>query len=723
MLKISSRRLVFLHGDLPQIEKAAMELVNAKVRVKPDNLVIRVPWIASDLPAGIVGFAESESHIEHVHISQAIQLLGCTQRLLVYISAQKFDANLLAAAAGTLEEYGCMIVGVADLDQSSHYLRYFFRVLEHRQGQYPALFSVKNCAKQEKSTDWQAISDLHEPLTTFASKNPAVPTHEQASFLDRTFEQLQIARRTRKQCCIMLRGRRGRGKTQALAWLVKRCLVTENVRRVFICAPSRKQAEPFLYIMGEQKGLQKRILYHSLDHFLDIIDRDDQKISKECDLLVIDEAAAVSLSLLKKIAHQGLNLVLATTTEGYEGSGRGFLLRYTEFLQRHYGNYFSYFLEQPIRWTDQDRLEPFIDTVCGLQWLHDKPEESIEVAQSAAFERAQLEKVLKIRKIEFSDMLLSDHDREIIYALLVSSHYQTRPSDLQRLFDASDQHLWIAEFEGSTKFHPVGALLAIEEGGFADQGDNLLAEQVAMGVRRPKGNLVAQKLASFFCSPEWCVQHSLRVSRIVVDKKFQRQGVATKLLLAMERFAASTPHGVSFDLWSSSFGFNEEISRFWLAVGASLLHLGHKYDKSSGERSAIVVKKLTDQESSYEQERMNFFKQVTAVDLKASQPEYQQHAESDIVDDARLNELDQARLARFVDGAIDWESTYPSLLRFLAQTPRSDFRYQNKDISVASLQTALVQCWPNAKASADYLGLTGRPQLLDLIRLILRSTL
>lgn len=736
MLEIASRRLVFLYGSLPYIEKVAMALVNANLfnanlvdansGLKRDYPVKKmVPWVATDLPVSLTEFSDIECNIEHVHISQAIRLLGSTRQLLAYISERKFDPNLLAAAAGILAENGCMIVGVADIDQNSHYLRYFFRVLERSRDQYPASFNIHHCVN--KKPELEAILDSHEPLTTVALKNLDAPTDEQALFLEQAFERLQVAFSTQKQSCIMLRGRRGRGKTQALAWLVEHCLITDAARRVFICAPSRKQAEPFFSILKEKSDLQKRMLYHSLDHLLDIIDRDDRNFLKEQDVLVIDEAAAVPLSLLKKIADRGFNLVLATTTEGYEGSGRGFLLRYTEYLRRHYPNFFDCLLQQSIRWTDQDRLEPFIDSVCGLHWSQGSRDDLIEELPDLEFDQAALMQTVKIRKIVFNDDGLSDRERESIYALLVSSHYQTRPSDLQRLFDAPDHHLWVAELEGSSRFHPIGALLALEEGGFADQGKTGLAEQVAMGVRRPKGNLVAQKLASFFCAPEWCVQNSLRVSRIVVDRKFQRQGVATQMLHAMERFATSRSVGDSFRFWSSSFGFNEEISKFWLAAGASLIHLGHKYDKASGERSGIVVKVLAEQSSAIEIERMNFFKQVFTADLKLSQADYQVFAMMSpgqgVINEAKLGQLDQARLSRFIDGAIDWESSYPSFLRLLDQTPRKNFRYQSKDISLDSLRNALVQNWPNAKASADSLGLTGRPQLLDLIRSVLRSSL
>lgn len=73
----------------------------------------------------------------------------------------------------------------------------------------------------------------------------------------------------------------------------------------------------------------------------------------EADWLVVDEAAAIPGPLLEKLAARFPRVLLTTTVQGYEGTGRGFLLKFcTRFsdLQR-------YSLSTPVRWAAGCPLE------------------------------------------------------------------------------------------------------------------------------------------------------------------------------------------------------------------------------------------------------------------------------------------------------------------------------------------------------------------------------
>lgn len=77
----------------------------------------------------------------------------------------------------------------------------------------------------------------------------------------------------------------------------------------------------------------------------------DQLLNEQpqCDLLLIDEAAAIPVPILIKILHLYPRVVFSSTMIGYEGNGRGYILKFTRYLKTHFKNMRSISLEQPIR--------------------------------------------------------------------------------------------------------------------------------------------------------------------------------------------------------------------------------------------------------------------------------------------------------------------------------------------------------------------------------------
>ncbi|STQ10133.1 tRNA(Met) cytidine acetyltransferase TmcA [Enterobacter cloacae] len=75
--------------------------------------------------------------------------------------------------------------------------------------------------------------------------------------------------------------------------------------------------------------------------------------SHHADWLIVDEAAAIPGPVLEKLVARFPRVLLTTTVQGYEGTGRGFLLKFcAQFsaLQR-------YTLSTPVRWAAGCPLE------------------------------------------------------------------------------------------------------------------------------------------------------------------------------------------------------------------------------------------------------------------------------------------------------------------------------------------------------------------------------
>ena len=203
---------------------------------------------------------------------------------------------------------------------------------------------------------------------------------------------------------------------------------------------------------------------------------------EQADWLVVDEAAAIPAPLLHQLVSRFPRTLLTTTVQGYEGTGRGFLLKFcARFPHLH-----RFELQQPIRWAQGCPLEKMVSEALVFDdenFTH-TPQGNIVIS---AFEqtlwRSEPETPLKV------------------YQLLSGAHYRTSPLDLRRMMDAPGQYFLQAAGENEI----AGALWPVDEGGLSQQ----LSQAVWAGFRRPRGNLVAQSLAAHGSNP---LAATLRVS-------------------------------------------------------------------------------------------------------------------------------------------------------------------------------------------------------------------
>ncbi|MDU1105674.1 MAG: GNAT family N-acetyltransferase, partial [Enterobacter sp.] len=158
-----------------------------------------------------------------------------------------------------------------------------------------------------------------------------------------------------------------------------------------------------------------------------------------------------------------------------------------------------------------------------------------------------------------------------VYELLCAAHYRTSPLDLRRMMDAPGQRFAVAETDPDI----AGALWLVEEGGLSPE----LSRAVWAGYRRPRGNLVAQSLAAHGGSPLAATLRGRRVTRIAVHPHRQREGIGQALV----RSASGE------DYLSVSFGYTDELWRFWQQCGFVLVRMGSHREASSGCYTAMAL--------------------------------------------------------------------------------------------------------------------------------------
>ena len=335
---------------------------------------------------------------------------------------------------------------------------------------------------------------------------------------------------------------RGRGKSALAGQLISRI-----AGRAIVTAPAKASTDVLAQFAGE------KFRFIAPDALL--------ASDEQADWLVVDEAAAIPAPLLHQLVSRFPRTLLTTTVQGYEGTGRGFLLKFcARFPHLH-----RFELQQPIRWAQGCPLEKMVSEALVFDdenFTH-TPQGNIVIS---AFEQT---------------LWQSDPETPLkVYQLLSGAHYRTSPLDLRRMMDAPGQHFLQAAGENEI----AGALWLVDEGGLSQQ----LSQAVWAGFRRPRGNLVAQSLAAHGSNPLAATLRGRRVSRIAVHPARQREGTGRQLI------AGALQYTHDLDYLSVSFGYTRELWRFWQRCGFVLVRMGNHREASSGCYTAMALLPMSD---------------------------------------------------------------------------------------------------------------------------------
>ena len=363
--------------------------------------------------------------------------------------------------------------------------------------------------------------------------------------------------------CVLLTAARGRGKSTLLgAWV--RHWLEAGVATVRVTAPNPaaiqalvRQIDPVRGSTGIDSGV-----YRAPEQVL---------ASAPPKVLVVDEAAALPVHQLLALAVHAPRTVFATTTTGFEGSGKGFHLRFLKGLHAQGVRPREYRLHRPLRWMASDPVEAWVNRLFLLEAEAGRVRTRI----------ADLER-LGSRVQWRSGAFLARHeaDLEDLVGLLSDAHYRTRPSDLQRWLD--DPNLAVGLLRGPGR-GLLGAVLALVEPGLSESE----ARSVWAGERRPPGRFLPCVLAAHGASAVAALP-ALRLTRIAVHPDWQRRGLGHRMLRAAETYARRQ----GCRLVGASFGVTPELLDFWRQAGFEPVRIGFRRESTSGLHAAVVCKGL-----------------------------------------------------------------------------------------------------------------------------------
>ncbi|MBK5964387.1 GNAT family N-acetyltransferase [Thiocystis minor] len=370
---------------------------------------------------------------------------------------------------------------------------------------------------------------------------------------------------------LVLTAHRGRGKSAALG-LAAGHLLRAGDGRILVTAPRRASVDPVFWHAEavlretEHPAVAAAIGRLSFQSPAELVAN-----GPDADLLLVDEAAGIPAPLLETLLARYPRVVFATTVHGYEGTGRGFEIRFRATLDRLTPNWRALRLDTPIRWAPADPLETLTFRALLLD-AAPAPDDQLTAASPATCRCERLD----------PDALAEDEPtlREL-FGLLVLAHYQTRPMDLRMLLDGANVRIYVLRHGERI----AATLLAAEEGGFADPA---LRESIYLGQRRPRGHLLPQTLSAHAGLLEAPAFRYLRVIRIAVHPALIGRGLGRVLLHAL--FRDGRADGV--DLAGASFGATPELLRFWDRCGYRPVQIGTSRNAASGEQAVVALRRL-----------------------------------------------------------------------------------------------------------------------------------
>ena len=547
-----------------------------------------------------------------IPFNQAANLLGQEFSCIYFDATVGFNLEAFAIAAGTLKAGGTLYLRLnpwerLPLWQDHDSLRW--------SGEPEAIATpafIQHLQKTFASINWQQTLNLPEEDSFSLSAQPLQATNDQEKLLQQILTQASDI--------YLLTAKRGRGKS-VLAGLLAKNLTAP----LYVTAANKNAAQKLQDIAAN------KLCFIAPDELSAQLET--MPLAFTDAWLFVDEAAMIPLPQLLKWSTHFQHILLITTVQGYEGTGRGFALKLQQLLQQKGKTVSALTLDAPLRWAKDDPLEQFVDRLLLLQSEDNLPQMPFSADQAIAIQ-------------EVSQAQLADSP-EAFYGLLTMAHYRTSPIDLRRLFDAPKQRFFCL----TTKDHILGALWGIEEGKIQDTE---LLTQLTQGYRRPKGNLVPQALSLQYANTQIAQLHSLRISRIALQPQWQNHGLGSRLLEYLKAHYEG-------DFLSVSFGYTTQLAHFWQKNGFTLVHLGHHQDASSGAFNAIAICGINTAGKALEKILGESFGRYLALSFHPLRQDFS------AVEDWSLQQQDWQYLTHFAYHHYPLAAIVPSLRRLLEQ--------------------------------------------------------
>uniref|UniRef100_A0A8C2D3I5 RNA cytidine acetyltransferase n=1 Tax=Cyprinus carpio TaxID=7962 RepID=A0A8C2D3I5_CYPCA len=390
----------------------------------------------------------------------------------------------------------------------------------------------------------------------------------------------------------------------------------------------------------------------------------------QAELLVVDEAAAIPLPLVKKLLGPYL-VFMASTINGYEGTGRSLSLKLIQQLRQQSADsqlnlsaenrntstarlaaartLHEVTLHESIRYGQGDPVEKWLNDLLCLDCL------SVPRIISGCPLPQTCDLYYVNRDTLFCYHKASEAFLQRLMALYVASHYKNSPNDLQMLSDAPAHHLFCLLPPVPPRQSSLPEVLAVVqvclEGEISRQS---VLNSLSRG-KKASGDLIPWTVSEQFQDPEFGSLSGGRIVRIAVNPDYQGMGYGSRslqllqhyyegqfpLLDEQEQTTTSTITSVSseavslleevvsprkdlpplllklnerraerLDYLGVSYGLTPQLLKFWKKAGFVPVYLRQtpvRIMHLTGEHSCIMLKELNAEESTEQNQWLSAF--------------------------------------------------------------------------------------------------------------------
>jgi N-acetyltransferase 10 len=469
-----------------------------------------------------------------------------------------------------------------------------------------------------------------------------------------------IVGKTLNTTCAVTAGR-GRGKSTALGIAVAGA-VQQGYSNIFCTAPSPENVQTFFEFVIKgllELGYKERVDFEAMQstnpefakcvirinimkghrQTVQFVSAQDSTLLRQAELLVIDEAAAIPLPIVKRMLGPYL-IFLSSTISGYEGTGRSLSMKLVADMRKHSSGSSQsadgrllkeISLSDPIRYGQKDPVEHWLGELLCLEATN------LKVPVKSSPHPSSCELYYVSRDALFSYHPTAEKMLQNMMSLLVAAHYKNQPNDLQLMSDAPGHHLFVLcgpmTGNNSSELPDIFCVIhACEEGNVSSQS---VTENLSRG-SRPSGDLIPFTMAQYYLEEGFAKLAGLRVIRIATNPDFQRSGYGSRALQLLQDYyngkislteAPKTEQKMNFAEFSTkqevvteetalvapraaipalltpiherpyesldylgvTFGVTTELFNFWHKAGFDPLYVRQAANDTTGEHSTIMV--------------------------------------------------------------------------------------------------------------------------------------
>lgn len=433
----------------------------------------------------------------------------------------------------------------------------------------------------------QSKKELDEIKDSLADSQPVGSLVQLARTVDQAKALLTfvdaIAEKTLRST-VTLTAARGRGKSAALGVAIA-AAIAHGYSNIFITSPSPENLKTlfefvfkgfdalnyldhvdYTIIQSTNPDFNKAIVrvnvHRQHRQTIQYIQPQDAYTLGQAELLVIDEAAAIPLPLVKKLIGPYL-VFMASTINGYEGTGRSLSLKLIQQLRdqsrvipnvngndtnpanritsvsKNGENASSrgralreITLSEPIRYAQGDSVEKWLNKLLCLDAT--LPSSKLNIQGCPHPSKCELLHVN--RDTLFSFHPVSEKFLHQMMALYVASHYKNSPNDLQLMSDAPAHQLFVLvppiDDDSPRLPEPLCVIQVALEGQISKQS---VLNSLSRG-QRAGGDLIPWLVSQQFQDEEFAGLSGVRIVRIATNPEYISMGYGSRALKCLIEF-------------------------------------------------------------------------------------------------------------------------------------------------------------------------------------------